>query len=141
MLYLVSLSFGESLSLSVSNFQIPSMKVCTILNPYVFISRTKFIPLYIVTCAMEASSIHLDNSLTGLVISGLLCFVRDNNAPTSDLYMDCVFSFTLEISATFPLTNPGAKLFLGKTISSKSYNYAKERTSLHLAVQVCRVLA
>ena len=32
-----------------------------------------------------------------------------------------------------------AKLFLGKTISSKSYNYAKERTSLHLAVQVCRV--
>ena len=34
-----------------------------------------------------------------------------------------------------------AKLFLGKTISSKSYNYAKERTSLHLAVQVCRVMA
>ena len=33
-----------------------------------------------------------------------------------------------------------AKLFLGKTISSKSYNYTKERTSLHLAVQVCRVL-
>ena len=39
------------------------------------------------------------------------------------------------------LTAPSAKLFLGKTISSKSYNYAKERASFHRAVQVCRVLA
>ena len=78
------------------------------LNPNVFISRTKCITLYIsVACAMETPPILLDNSLTGLVISGLLCLVRYNNVPTPDLYMDCVFSSTLEISSTFPPTNPG----------------------------------
>ena len=101
-LYLVSLSFAKSLSLSASNFQIPFLKVGTILNTNVFISRTKFITLYIsVTCAMEAPSILLDNSLTGFVISGLLCLVRHNNVPTPDLYMDCVFSSTFEISSPF----------------------------------------
>ena len=75
-----------------SNFQMPSLKVGTILNPNVFISITKFITLYIsVTCAKEAPSILLDNSLTGFVISGLLCLVRYNNVPTPDMYMD-VFS-------------------------------------------------
>ena len=88
-------------------FQIPSLKIGTILNPNVFVSRTKFITLYIsVTCAMEAPSILLDYSLTGFVISGLLCLVRYNNVPTPDLYMDCVFSSTFEISSTFPPINP-----------------------------------
>ena len=92
MLYLVSLSFAKSLSLSASNFQISSLKVGTILNPNVFISRKKFITMYIsVPCAMEAPSMLLDNSLTGLVISGQMCLVRYNNVPTPDLYMDCVY--------------------------------------------------
>ena len=70
--------------------------------------QQNFITLYIsVTCAMEVPSILLHNSLTGLVISGLLCLVRYNNVPTPDLYIDCVFSSTLEISSTFPLTTPG----------------------------------
>ena len=87
----MSLSFAKSLSLSVSNIQMPSLKIGTILNPNVFVSRTKFITLYIsVPCAMEALSILLNNSLTGFLISGLLCLVRYNNHPTPDLYMDCV---------------------------------------------------
>ena len=86
----------------------PPLKVGTILNPNVFVSRTKFITLYIsVTCAMDAPSILLDNSLTGLVISGLLCLVRYNNVPTPNLYMDCVFSSTFEISSPFSPINPG----------------------------------
>ena len=106
--YRGQLSYAKSPSLSASIFQIPSLKIGTILNPNVFISRTKFITLYIsVICAMEAPSILLDNSLTGFVISGLLYLVRYNNVLTPDLYMDCVFSFTFEISSTFPPINPG----------------------------------
>ena len=56
---------------------------------------------------MEAPSILLDYSLTGLVISGFLYLVRYNNVPTPDLHMDCVFSSTLEISSTLPPKNPG----------------------------------
>ena len=84
------------------------LKIGTILNPNVFISRIKFITLYIsVTCAMKAPSILLDNSVTGFLISGLLCLVRYKNVPTRDLYMDCVFSSTFQISSTFPPKNPG----------------------------------
>ena len=107
-LYLVSLSFAKFLSLSASKFQILSFKIGTVLNHNVFISRTKCITLYIsVTCAMEAPSNLLDNSLTGLVISGLLCLVRYKNLPMPYLYMDCVFSSTFEISSTLPPINPG----------------------------------
>ena len=104
----MSLSFAKSPSLSASNFQIPSLKIGTILNHNVFVSRTKFITLYIcVPCAMESPSILLDNSFTGFVISGLLCLVRYNNVPTPDLDMDCAFSSTFEISSTFQSINPG----------------------------------
>ena len=123
----MSLSFAQSLSLSASNYQLPSLKIGTILNPNVFVSRTKFITLYIsTTCAMDAPSILLDNPLTGFVISGLLCLVRYNNVPTPDLYMDCVFSSTYEISSTFPPINPGvpgvAVIFFFATLSPNCFS-------------------
>ena len=123
----MSLSFAKSLSLSDSNFQIPSLKIGTILNPNVFVSRTKCVTLYIsVTCAMDAPSILLDNSLTGFVISGLLCLVKYNNVPTPDLYMDCVFSSTFEISSIFPPINPGVPgvtvIFFFATLSPNCFS-------------------
>ena len=83
--------------------------------------------LYIsVTCAMEAPSILFDNSLTGFVMSVLLCLVRYNNVPTPYLYMDCVFSSTLEISSTFPPINSGVPvvivIFFFGTFSPNSFS-------------------
>ena len=89
--------------------------------------QEKMVTQYIsVTCAMEAPSILLDNSLTGFVISGPLCLVRSNNVPTPDLYMDCVFSSTFEISSTFPLINPGVHgvmvIFIFATFSPNCFS-------------------
>ena len=75
---------------------------------------------------MEAPSILLDNSLTGFVISGLLCLVRYNKVCTPDLYMDCVFSSTLEISSTFPPIVPGVPgemvIFFFATLSPNCFS-------------------
>ena len=127
-MYLVSLSFAKSLSLSASNFQITSLKIGTILHPNVFVSRTKiYHPVHLCDlCHGGAPSILLDNSHTRFVISGLLCLVRYNNAPTPDLYMACVFSSTFEISSTFPPINHGVPgvivIFFFATLSPNCFS-------------------
>ena len=77
-------------------------------------------------CHGGAPSILLDNSHTRFVISGLLCLVRYSNVPTPDLYMDCVFSSTFEISSTFPPINHGVPgvivIFFFATLSPNCFS-------------------
>ena len=55
--------------------------------------------LYIsLKCAGAGASIVFDNSLTGLLMSGLLCFVRYSRVPTPLLYVSWSFAFTLSSS-------------------------------------------
>ena len=55
-----------------------------------------------------------------------LCLVRYNNVPTPDLYMDCDFSSTFEISPTFPPINPGVPgvivIFFFATLSPNCFS-------------------
>ena len=103
----MSLSFAKSLSLSASNFQIPSLKLAPSLTLMSSFHEQNYHPVHLSDMCLEEPSILLDNSLTGFVISGLLCLVIFNNVPTPDLYIDCVLSSTFEISSTFPRITPG----------------------------------
>ena len=98
-----------SFSLSASNCDIPSLIIGTMCKPKYLVSSTNSATLLnSLSYNVEAPSILMDSSLTALVISGLECFVRNNNVPTPNLYKTCSFSVTLSSSSTtFCPTNPG----------------------------------
>ena len=65
-------------------------------NPKSFVDRTNLMSLYIsFKCTGAGASIVLDNSLTGLQMSGLLCLVNYSSVPTPFLYISCSSGFTL----------------------------------------------
>ena len=77
-LILVSLSLAKSLC---AHFIISFLN--SNLSPYPLVDNTCLITLYIsFRCTGAGASIVLDSSLTGLQMSGLLCFVRYRRVPT-----------------------------------------------------------
>ena len=82
-LILVSLSLAKSLSLSAFSAHFIMSLFNSNLSPYPFVDSTCLITLYIsFRCAGSGASTVLDNSLTGLQMSGLLCFVKYSRVAT-----------------------------------------------------------
>ena len=95
MLILVSLSLAKSLSLSSFSTHFLILLISLNLSPFSFVDNTNLMSLYIsFKCAGAGASIVFDNSLTGLLISGLLCFVRYSRVPTPLLYVSWSSAFT-----------------------------------------------
>ena len=82
-LILVSLSLAKSLSLNAFSAHLMISFLNSNLSPYPLVDNTCLITLYIsFRCTGAGASIVFDSSLTGLQMSGLLCFVRYRRDPT-----------------------------------------------------------
>ena len=99
MLILVSLSLAKSLSLSAFSTHFLMLLISLNFSPQSFVDNTNLMSLYIsFKCTGAGASIVFDNSLTGLLMSGLLCLVRYKRVPTPLLYISWSFAFTLSSS-------------------------------------------
>ena len=95
-LIFVSLSLAKSLSLNAFSAHLMISFFNSNLSPYALVDNTCLITLYIsFRCTGAGASIGFDSSLTGLQMSGLLCFIRYRRVPTPLLYISWSCGFTL----------------------------------------------